>query len=144
MKCKFEFRPVEKTFSDPIAAVFKPGTPFGREYARGDIVLLHPEISSSKIFLNSNILRDALLDSKEYLEEKLGVKIMDTRAPEKIEKPAETRGKKKQTKDLVVEDPIVEEPVVEETTEEQATNAYLDDKPIETMDELTLEDSIIE
>ena len=139
MKCKFEFKPVEKTFSDPIAAVFKPGTPFGREYARGDIVLLHPEISSSKIFLNSNILRDALLDSREYLEEKLGIKIMDTRAPEKIEKPAETRGKKKQTKDLVVEEPIVEE----ETSEEVATETTTEE-PIETMDELTLEDPIIE
>lgn len=139
MKCKFEFKPVEKTFSDPIAAVFKPGTPFGREYARGDIVLLHPEISSSKIFLNSNILRDALLDSREYLESKLDIKIMDTRAPEKIEKPAETRGKKKQTKDLVVEEPIVEEETSEEVVTETTT-----EEPVETMDELTLEDPIIE
>ena len=115
MKCKFEFKPVEKTFSDPVSAVFKPGTPFGREYSRGDIVLLHPEISSSKIFLNSLILRDALLDSKEFMEEILGIKIIDTRVEEIIKKP---KGSKKvQT---------IEEPEIKEEE--------LEDKPIEELE----------
>ena len=112
MKCKFEFKPVEKTFSDPVAAVFKPGTPFGREYSRGDIVLLHPEIATSKTFLNSTILRDALLDSKEYLEEKLGIKIIDTRAKE-VEKPTVTKGKKKKDIPDISENPEIVEDVLE-------------------------------
>lgn len=115
MKCKFEFKPVEKTFSDPVAAVFKPGTPFGREYARGDIVLLHPEIATSKTFLNSTILRDALLDSKEYLEEKLGIKIIDTRAKE-VEKPT-TKGKKKKDIPDISESPEIVEDIIEVVTD---------------------------
>lgn len=110
MKSKFEFRPVNRTFSDPIAAQFKPGAPFGREYSRGDIVLLHPEISSSKVYLNSNILRDAILASKEYLEEALGLVISDTRNVEEAKK--DTKSKKGSKK---LEEPK-EEPV-EEVTE---------------------------
>lgn len=125
MKCKFEFKPVEKTFSDPIAAVFKPGTPFGREYARGDIVLLHPEIASSKTFLNSNILRDALLDSREFLEEKLGIQIIDKREPVILEETKSTKSSKKQTKKKEVTDKVE---VTEEVQEE------------DSLKELTIED----
>ena len=90
MRSNFKFKPVNKTFSDPVAATFKPGIPFGRNFSKGDIVLLHSEISSSKIYLNSNILRDAMLNSKEYLEEALGLIISDARNVE--EAPA--KGKK--------------------------------------------------
>lgn len=127
MKCKFEFKPVEKTFSDPVAAVFKPGTPFGREYSRGDIVLLHPEISSSKVFLNSLILKDALLDSREYLEEKLGIVIT-----EKTEEPKAKKSTKKTKETVKVEEPI-EEPI-EETTEN--VEEVIEEKSIE---DLTIE-----
>ena len=119
MHNKFEFKPVEKTFSDPIAAVFKPGIPFGREYARGDIVLLHPEISSSKIFLNSKVLREALLDSKEYLEGVLNITITDN-----VKKPA-----KKKKKEPAVEAVEEEVPEIDVDTEEAIKEAG-----IETLD----------
>lgn len=126
MKCKFEFKPVEKTFSDPVAAVFKPGTPFGREYSRGDIVLLHPEISSSKVFLNSLILKDALLDSREYLEEKLGIVITEK------EVPKEKKSTKKTKETVKVEEPI-EEPIEEitENVEEVIEEKSIEDLTIE-------------
>lgn len=114
MKSKFEFRPVERTFSDPVAAQFKPGAPFGREYSRGDVVLLHPEISSSKIYLNSKVLRDAILASKDYIEEVLGLVISDAlNVEETKEAKKETKAKKNSKK---VEEPKAEEPV-EEVTE---------------------------
>lgn len=116
MKSKFEFRPVNRTFSDPVAAQFKPGAPFGREYSRGDIVLLHPEISSSKIYLNSNILRDAILASKEYLEEALGLVISDAKNVEEVKEEApkkETKSKKGSKK----EEPAPVEEVTEVTIE---------------------------
>jgi hypothetical protein len=102
MKCKFEFKPVEKTFSDPVASIFKPGIPFGREYTRGDIVLLHPEITSSKIFLNSKVLRDAILDSKEYLEEALGIKFIDKYEPPKTNTKAPKKSKVVDVPDAIV------------------------------------------
>lgn len=121
MKCKFEFKPVEKTFSDPVSAIFKPGIPFGREYCRGDVVLLHPEIATSKTFLNSKILRDALLDSREYLEKVLDVKIVDAREPEVIEDPVEKKSSKKQTKkEIKVEQQEVQE-VIEENSLDNLT-----------------------
>ena len=111
MKSKFEFRPVEKTFSDPVAAQFKPGAPFGREFSRGDIVLLHPEISSSKIYLNSNILRDAMLASKKYLEEALGIIILDATNVEK-EEPKKTTTKKKTAKAAEVVETKVDDALI--------------------------------
>lgn len=119
MKSKFEFRPVEKTFSDPIAAQFKPGAPFGREYSRGDVVLLHPEISSSKIFLNSKVLRDAILASKEYIEEALGLIISDAKDVKKETKAKRTSKKEEET--------VIEEPIKEETN-----NLILEEEPLVT------------
>jgi len=113
MKSKFEFRPVERTFSDPIAAQFKPGAPFGREYSRGDIVLLHPEISSSKVFLNSKVLRDAILSSKEYLEEALGLVISDAHNVEEVKEEPKKETKKRSKK----ADESVKEEVTEVTIE---------------------------
>ena len=117
----FKFKPTNKTYSDPISAIFKPGIPFGREFSKGDICLLHDRIPGSKIFLNSKIFREALLDSSEFLEEILEIKITDTR---KKEKPAE---EKQAEKPEVVEEKAsepepspepVEEPVKEEVVEE--------------------------
>lgn len=73
----FRFKPTTQTYSDPVSATFKPGIPFGREYSKGDMCLLHDGFQSSKIFLNSTVLREAILNSKEYLEEALGLKITD-------------------------------------------------------------------
>lgn len=120
MRSKFVFKPVSKTFSDPVAAQFKAGAPFGREFSRGDIVLLHPEISASKTYLNSNVLRDAMLTSKDFLEEALGIKIIDARtAPDSIEeettdievKPKKT-SRKKVSEETVAEEVIVTDEVV--------------------------------
>ena len=75
----FKFKPTRKTYSDPIAATFRPGIPLGRKYSAGDICLLHEGFQSSKMFLNSIVLRDALLNSKEYIEEVLEIRITDMR-----------------------------------------------------------------
>ena len=77
----FTFKPTSKTYSDPIAATFTPGVPFGRKYSKGDICLLHEGFQSSKIYLNSVVLRDAILNSKDYLEEILDITITDNKAP---------------------------------------------------------------
>jgi hypothetical protein len=81
----FKFKPTKKTYSDPTAATFKPGIPFGRKYSAGDICLLHEGFKTSKIFLNSRVLRAAILNSKEFLEEVLEISIKDTRV--KVEEP---------------------------------------------------------
>jgi len=98
----FVFKPTEKTYSDPASSIFKPGIPFGFEYSRGDICFYHDELLGSKMFFNSKILRQAILDSKDYLEEVLDLKIEDAREPEEV-------------KEEVVEETT--EPEVEETTE---------------------------
>lgn len=121
MRSKFVFKPVSKTFSDPVAAQFKAGAPFGREFSRGDIVLLHPEISASKTYLNSNVLRDAMLTSKDFLEEALGIKIMDVRtAPDSIEeettdievKPKKTSRKKVSEETVESKEDIIADEVI--------------------------------
>lgn len=75
----FKFKPTRKTYSDPIAATFKPGIPLGRKYSAGDMCLLHDGFQGSKVFLNSRVLRAALLNSKEYIEEVLEIRITDMR-----------------------------------------------------------------
>ena len=95
MACKFKFYPVGKTYTDPVTAVFKPAIPFGKKYFKGDIVLMHPEIMGSKVFLNSNILREALLNSADYLEEAIGIKITDVAKSEKIEEVVEVKPRRR-------------------------------------------------
>ena len=82
----FKFKPTRKTYSDPIAATFKPGIPLGRKYSAGDMCLLHDGFQGSKVFLNSRVLRAALLNSKEYIEEVLELRITDIRdnEPEEV------------------------------------------------------------
>lgn len=75
----FKFKPTRKTYTDPIAATFKPGIPLGRKYSAGDMCLLHDGFQGSKVFLNSRVLRAALLNSKEYIEEVLELRITDIR-----------------------------------------------------------------
>lgn len=107
----FVFKPTEKTFSDPSSATFIPGVPFGPEYSRGDIAFLHEEFMGSKMFFNSKVLRQAILDSKDYLEEVLELKISDARKAEKEEVVEET------TEPVVAEEAPAEE-TPEESTEE--------------------------
>lgn len=133
MRSNFKFKPVNKTFSDPVAATFKPGIPFGRNFSKGDIVLLHSEISSSKIYLNSNILRDALLNSKEYLKEALGLIISDVRNVEEV--PAK-EVKKNSRKAKVVEEVIIEG--VDEVPENvEVKDKVVIDAPAEVAEEIT-------
>lgn len=144
MKSKFEFRPVNRTFSDPVAAQFKPGTPFGREYSRGDVVLLHPEISSSKIYLNSNVLRDAMLTSKEYLEEALGLIISDAANVEEVKEEApkkETKPKKTSKKEVPEVTEVVIEGVNEVPEGEEVKEEVVIDAPVEVAEEIA--DSLI-
>jgi len=116
MSSKFRFYPVEKTYTDPVTAVFKPAIPFGKKYFKGDLVLMHPEIMGSKVFLNSNILREAILNSKELLEERLGLVIEDATKSEKPKK--KTTAKKVEKVEEVLETPK-EEPVEEPKKEEE-------------------------
>lgn len=108
----FVFKPTEKTFSDPASATFVQGIPFGREYSKGDICFLHEELPGSKMFFNSNILRQAILDSKDFLEEILEIKISDNKKEKivKVEEPVKVEPVK-------VEEPKEEEEVVFESTE---------------------------
>ncbi len=144
MKSKFEFRPVNRTFSDPVAAQFKPGTPFGREYSRGDVVLLHPEISSSKIYLNSNVLRDAMLTSKEYLEEALGLIISDAANVEEVKEEApkkESKPKKTSKKEVPEVTEVVIEGVNEVPEGEEVKEEVVIDAPVEVAEAVA--DSLI-
>lgn len=118
MLSRFKFYPVEKTYTDPVTAVFKPAIPFGKKYFKGDLVLMHPEIMGSKVFLNSNILREAILNSKELLEERLGLIIEDAAKSEKPKK--KTTAKKVEKVEEVLETPK-EEPVEESNKEEDST-----------------------
>jgi hypothetical protein len=132
MACKFKFYPVGKTYTDPVTAVFKPAIPFGKKYFKGDIVLMHPEIMGSKVFLNSNILREALLNSADYLEEAIGIKITDVAKSEKVEEVVEVKPRRRtnipkveKVEDTIIvdeptkEEPKKEEPVVETLGEEE-------------------------
>lgn len=136
MKSKFEFRPIERTFSDPVATSFRPGIPFGREFSRGDIVLLHPEISSSKTFLNSKILREALLNSKSFIEERLGLVIVEASPEIKENKKAAN----KRAKDKKAEE-IKEEVTIEGVTEipegAEVKEEVVIDAPEEVAEEIT-------
>lgn len=105
----FVFKPTNKTYSDPVAATFAPGIPFGREKSRGDICLLHTGFTASKIYLNSNVLREAILNSKDFLEEILQLKITD--------KVVKEQPKKVDTKDAEVYVPTGEKiPQVDKDT----------------------------
>jgi hypothetical protein len=142
MRNKFEFKPISKTFSDPVTARFKPGAPFGREFSRCDIVLLHPEISTSKTYLNSTVLRDAMLASKDYLEEALGITITDARAcPDSFEeektdievKPKKT-SRKKSSEEIIPEDEKtideVKTDIPEEASKDIESSLILEEEPL--------------
>ena len=87
----FVFKPTTKTYSDPVSATFTPGIPFGREKSKGDICLLHEGFAASKIFLNSHVLREAILNSKEYLEEVLDIRITDKAGKEPAKVKVDTK-----------------------------------------------------
>ena len=126
----FVFKPTEKTFSDPASATFVPGIPFGREYSKGDICFLHEELQGSKMFFNSNILREAILDSKDFLEEILEIKISDNKKTEV-------------KKEVKAEEPKKEEPVVEEVKEEEVVFESTEPEPIfEEIKEVTEEPTV--
>lgn len=134
MACNFKFYPVGKTYTDPVTAVFKPAIPFGKKYFKGDIVLMHPEIMGSKVFLNSNILREALLASAAYLEEAIGVKITDATKSEEEKVEVKPRRRTNIPKvEKVEETIIIDEPTVVDETKKEST--------IETLGE---EDLIVE
>lgn len=142
---KFIFRNTAKINCDPVTAIFKPGIPFGMEYFRGDLVLFHPEITVSKVFLNSKILREAILNSKDIVEEMLGLTITD--ALNKIEEAPVEIVKKNSKKAKVVEEIVIEgvnevpenaevkdEVVIDapaEVAEEIANSLILDEEPLE-------------
>lgn len=115
----FVIKPTNQTYSDPFAATFRPGIPFGREYSRGDMCFYNPEIESTKIFLNSNILREAMLNSKDYIEEALGIKITDAKATKKEKKEVVEEVIVMDTEDLSV--PEQENKVVEDEEDKPKT-----------------------
>lgn len=116
----FVIKPTNKTYSDPFAATFRPGIPFGREYSRGDMCFYNPEIESTKIFLNSNILREAILNSKDYVEEALGIKITDARTTKKEKKEVVEEVIVMDTEDLPVSE---EEKLIEDEKPKTKTKA---------------------
>lgn len=120
----FIFKPTTKTYSDPVSATFVPGLPFGREKSKGDICLLHEGFAASKIFLNSSVLREAILNSKDYLEEVLHLKITDKlgKEPKKIESDAvemyEPVGEEVTPTAEVIKETVVEEENLEPIAED--------------------------
>lgn len=133
MACNFKFYPVEKTYTDPVTAVFRPAIPYGRKYFKGDIVLMHQGMIGSKIFLNSHILREALLSSANYLERVLEIKITDVAKSEEVKEEVKPKRRTNIPKVEKVEETIIEEPTTVEETKEEST--------IETLGE---EDLIVE
>ncbi len=120
----FVFKPTEKTYSDPVSATFIPGIPFGREKSRGDMCLLHTGFAASKIFLNSSVLREAILNSKEYLEEVLDLKITDklsAKNEQAIQKAKKPKKEAKEAELYIAED--LEKPAEEKPAEESAEPA---------------------
>lgn len=120
MACNFKFYPVEKTYTDPVTAVFRPAIPYGRKYFKGDIVLMHQGMIGSKIFLNSHILREALLSSASYLERVLEIKITDVAKSEEVKEEVKPKRRtnipkvEKIEEELKPEEPAKEEPKAEE------------------------------
>lgn len=116
----FTIKPTNQTYSDPVSATFLPGIPFGRELSRGDMCFYHTEIPSSKIFLNSKVLRTAILNSLEYVQQVLNLTIIDN---DPVSKDTNTKSvkltKEKSTKkpDLMILD-TQDLPKVEDHTDE--------------------------
>lgn len=129
----FVFKPTKQTYSDPVSATFLPGIPFGRERSRGDICLLHEGFAASKIFLNSIVLREAILNSKEYLENVLDLKITDKRATkseEELQKIKKPKAKAKDAELYMAEEIIEEEPKNEEVKETIPTEEVKEDPEV--------------
>jgi hypothetical protein len=122
----FVFKPTEKTYSDPVSATFAPGIPFGREKSRGDVCLLHEGFAASKIFLNANVLREAMLNSKDYLEEVLQIKITDKvgKEPAKVKVDVEP--------EVYVSEEVPTPPVDESTIVDEEVLESTEEKPKET------------
>ena len=156
----FKFVPVEKTFSDPISATFRPAIALGRKYSKGDMVLLCETMSASKTFLNSLILREAILASKEYVEQALNITIIDNAAPldelvtpTEVAKPAGRKGNKPAVKPAVEpvvevketpteETPVVEEPIVE--TPEEVVTTEITETIVEPTEDIVSTESTTE
>lgn len=141
----FKFKLTKKTYTDPIAATFKPGIPFGRKFSKGDLCLLNDGFQASKVFLNSNVLREALLNSRELLEELLEISIKDKRKPVEVSNkdmevveadlskekvPESGKNLVLDTEDLIVEDAIVTEEVIIEGVNEIPEGAEVVDEVI--------------
>lgn len=127
----FKFKPTNKTYSDPVAAIFRQGVPFGREYSKGDVCLLHDGFQASKLFLNSTVLREALLNSKEFIEEICEISIKDKRKPVEVS-----------NKDMEV----VEADLSKEKVPESGKSLVLDteDLIVENVDAIVTEEVVIE
>ena len=111
----FKFKPTKKTYTDPTTSIFKQALPLGRKYYKGDICLLNEKLTQSKIILNSNVLREALLNSKDVIEEMLDIKITD---------------KRKVLKEANKEMEVVEAPVTKEKVPETARELVLDSEEL--------------
>lgn len=140
----FVFKPTTETYSDPSSATFVPGVPFGPEYCKGDIAFLHEEFPGSKMFFNSKILRQAILDSKEYLEKVLEIKISDVKEykdPNQIsmfEKPTEEPDEISEEVVQAVANAIVEEADEQGKDVQEVVNEIVEESKEDenTLDEL--------
>ena len=126
----FKFKPTTQTYSDPVSATFVPGIPFGREYSRGDICFYHEGFAASKIFLNSKVLREAMLNSADYLEEVLNIKITD-KAPKKKEIKADKAMSIEDLKTPTEEPKESDEPKAEEPKENESPEVPVENDVIE-------------
>lgn len=137
----FKIKPTTQTYSDPVSSIFKPGVPLGREYAVGDMCLLHDEITGSKTFLNSKILREAILASIDFVQEILELEIKDVR-PKEVTKEVP---KKKETPTVIDEEPLksTEVDTSEEKNKGEPNDNLSDGAEVEAVPTQTVVEEII-
>jgi hypothetical protein len=116
----------------------KVGKAGGKGFRKGDLTLYWDKVPTAKIYINSAVLKNALLNSKDFLRTELGLEVKDLARKEfftpeivkeevtPIEEPIVVQNPKPK---FTVEEPEIVEPVfgVETKTPETMTLAELKD-----------------
>ena len=124
---KIKLYRTKDTASNPLTSLCPCGKRFSQVKNKyGDLCIMHSGIPLSKLFINSEILREALLDNPELVKEALGLEIVDLYAEEVIDEEEEFI-----EDDVIVVDPIV----IDEEMVEEAVDQILEEEAIEDTDE---------
>lgn len=63
--------------SNPMREFCKTGRIYGGKYVRGNLTIMVQDVFGSKTFINKEVLRQALLQNKAFVEKELGIKIIE-------------------------------------------------------------------